>query len=114
MMLGMSWYEIKGYYQINNWSIVQAGKAVDELTPKDAKVIADYNGDTAFLYQTNRTGWPAVTNSLTKMVKDFGATYYVSVNFDDQANRILSWKGNEVIEKNKDFVIVKLSAPIQP
>lgn len=114
LMLFLSWYEIKGYYQINNPSIIEAGQAVDRLTPKDARVIADYQGDTAFLYQTDRFGWPIVETSLTKMVNEMGAGYYVSVNYDDQTNRIMNWKGNEIIEKNPKFVIVKLSAKIQP
>ena len=43
------WYFVRDYFNINNPSIVVAGEAVDKLTPKDAKVIANYNGDTSFL-----------------------------------------------------------------
>ncbi len=102
-----SWYEIKGLYQINNPNIISAGQAVNNLTPKDAKVIAPYMGDTAFLYQTNRYGWPLLTYDIDKMIS-LGATHYVSVNFDDQTNLIMANPDYFVISKNEDFVIIKL------
>ncbi len=102
--LGLSAYTIKGWYQINNYAIVEAGLAADRLLPEDAKVIAPYNGDTAFLYQTRRTGWPIGYYIDDKIAK--GAQYYVSVNFDDETNSLM--KKYPVIEKNDQFVIVKL------
>ena len=39
-MFAFSWYEVRGRYQINHYSIVDAGRAVDRLTPKDAVVLA--------------------------------------------------------------------------
>ncbi|MBP9700215.1 glycosyltransferase family 39 protein, partial [Candidatus Woesebacteria bacterium] len=74
-----SWNQVKGYYSINHWEIVEAGKAADRVLPLDAKVIAPYNGDTAFLFQTNRTGWP-IGFDLDKKIAN-GATHYVTVNF---------------------------------
>ncbi|MDE2589542.1 MAG: glycosyltransferase family 39 protein, partial [Patescibacteria group bacterium] len=50
----LGWIQVKDYFNINNPSIVVAGQAVNRLTPKDALVIAPYNGDSSFLYQTNR------------------------------------------------------------
>ena len=102
--LGMSWYDIKGYYQINNPVIIEAGKRVDEITPKDAKIIAPYNGDTAFLYQTHRSGWPLGYDIEKHMAQ--GATYYVSVNFDDEMHDLE--KKYEVVEKTDKFIIIKL------
>ena len=110
LMLGLSWYEIKGYYQINNPAIVEAGQAADKLLPKDAKVIASYNGDTAFLYQTNRFGWPAITTDLKTMIGEAKNVYYVTVNFDSEANRILADPHHQVIEKTDKLLIVKLFA----
>lgn len=104
-MISLSWYDIKGYYQVNNWPIVEAGQAVDRLIPKDAKVIAPYNGDTAFLYQTKRAGWPIGYDIEDKVAK--GASYYVSVVYDDEA-RMLE-KKHTVIEKNDRYIIIKLS-----
>jgi 4-amino-4-deoxy-L-arabinose transferase-like glycosyltransferase len=71
--------QIKDYFNINNRNIVVAGAAVDSLLPKDAKVIAPYEGDTSFLYQTNRSGWPSIEHDLKDMVK-LGATHMVLVN----------------------------------
>jgi hypothetical protein len=103
--IGMSWYDIKGYYQINNPAIVEAGKAIDRLTPKDAKVIAPYNGDTAFLYQTRRSGWP-VGYYIEKRIAA-GATYYVSTSYDDEARDLE--KRYTLVEKNDQFIIIKLT-----
>lgn len=104
-MISLSWYDIKGYYQVNNWPIVEAGKAVNRLAPKEAKVIAPYNGDTAFLYQTHRPGWPIGYDIEDKMAK--GATYYVSVSYDDEARTLE--KKYTLVEKNDRFIIIKLS-----
>lgn len=102
--IGMSWYDIKGYYQINNSSMVEAGRALDKIAPKDARVIAPYNGDTAFLYQTNRSGWPIGFN-IEQRIKD-GATYYVSTSYDDEARDLE--KKYTLVEKNDKYIIIKL------
>lgn len=87
-MVAFSWFEVRGFYNINNPAIVEAGKALDLLVPPDALVIAPYQGDTAFLYQTNRRGWPIGGNLEDKI--DQGAQYYVSVNYDDETNNLIS------------------------
>jgi len=48
--------EIRPNYAVNHPEIVVAGKALQKYAEKDALVIAPYNGDTAFLYQTDRCG----------------------------------------------------------
>lgn len=103
-MISLSWYDIKGYYQVNNWPIVEAGQAVDRLTPKDALVIAPYNGDTAFLYQTKRSGWPLGYDIEDKISK--GATYYVSVSYDDESHKLE--KQYQLVEKTDKYIIIKL------
>jgi hypothetical protein len=100
----MSWWEIRGYYDIQHPTIVTAGQKVDEITPSDAKIIAPYQGDTAFLFQTNRTGWPIGFEIEDKITK--GADYYVSINFDQEAKELMD--KYEVIETNPDYVIIKL------
>ena len=103
--LAFSWYEVRGYYQINNPNIVRAGREVDRILPQNAKVIAPYRGDTAFLYQTNRSGWPAMTGTIEEMIKK-GATDYVSVNFDQTTKKIM--KKYHVLKKTDKYVIVEL------
>src|SRR3990167_7638168 len=45
---------VKEFYKINHPEIIEAGRAVARVAPKQSLVIAPYNGDTAFLYQTGR------------------------------------------------------------
>ncbi len=77
--LFFGWYFVRDYFNINNSSIIAAGVAVDRLTPKTAKVIANYNGDTSFLYQTKRQGWASFEKPLPEMVQ-MGADYLVLAN----------------------------------
>ena len=99
------WYIVRDYFNINNRSIVIAGAAVDRLTPKDAKVIANYTGDTSFLYQTNRKGWPSFQYDLPKMV-EIGADYLVLVNPTEQD--MVFAKTYKVVEKTREYVIFEL------
>ncbi len=87
-MLAFGWFHIRDYFNINHPEIVEAGEAADAILPKNAKVIAPYMGDTAFLYQINRQGWP-IGGSITEKIK-LGATDYVTTSFDDEANDLMS------------------------
>lgn len=111
-MFAFSWYQVRGYYQVNHWEIVHAGQAVDQIVPKDAKVVAPYFGDTAFLYQTNRPGFPFMTMPIKDMKDRYGVMYYVSTNYDDETNAIMN--KYIVINKTPEYVIVKLEEPIRP
>ncbi len=104
----LTWYEVKGLYQINNFAIVRAGIEADKVLPKDAVVLAPYQGDSSFLYQINRRGFAILPTSLDKMINEFGVTYYVSVNYNDDTNFII--KKFKVIEKTPEFVIVDLKS----
>ncbi|MDO8621218.1 MAG: glycosyltransferase family 39 protein [Candidatus Levybacteria bacterium] len=73
-MLMFGWFVVRDFYSIQHPSIIEAGQAVDMLTPKDAKVIAPYNGDTTFLYFTKRQGWPVFERTL-KEFKKAGASH---------------------------------------
>ena len=75
-MLAFGWYIIRDYYSIQHPNIVIAGKVIDDLIPKDAKIVAPYGGDTTFLYYTNRQGWPVFDRSF-KDFKKAGASYIV-------------------------------------
>jgi len=89
-----SWHQIRTYYWINNSNIVEIGKIADEILPKEAKVIASYGGDTAFLYQTNRQGWPIGFEIEDKIKK--GADYYISYDIHD-------WETTELLKKYEAF-----------
>ncbi|KKU83081.1 MAG: hypothetical protein UY10_C0015G0003 [Microgenomates group bacterium GW2011_GWA2_47_8] len=110
LMLAFSWYTIRTYYWINRPDIVEAGQTADRLIPKDAKVIAPYNGDTTFLYQTNRQGWPLGFDIDKKL--QMGATHYVTVSPTDN-----DWETRDlanqytVLVRNEKFAIIDLTKP---
>lgn len=105
LTFAFGWYQIRGFYQINNGEIMQAGDVAREILPKDAKVIAPYGRNTALLYQLDRPGWSSVYSSVDELIK-LGATHYVSVNFDTQTNQVM--EKYKVIHKAPGFVIVDL------
>lgn len=104
-MVWYSWKTIGGYYWINNPALIEAGQAADRILPEDAKVIAPLGGDTAFLYQTNRHGWP-VGISIEEM-RGKGATHYVNVNMTDAEVDYVR-EAFTVIEETDDYIIAKL------
>lgn len=109
MMLGMGTYQIKEYYKINHPEIIEAGKTLDKIAPKDALVLAPYNGDTAFLYQTGRRGWPGDDTTVNDIIQE-GASYYVSVNFADK-DTIDVMKRFTTLVRTDTYVIVNLLQP---
>ncbi|HJX46080.1 MAG TPA: hypothetical protein VJ399_02860, partial [Patescibacteria group bacterium] len=111
LMMGLGFYQVKEYYKINHPEIIAAGDAVKRLTPKDARIIASYNGDTAFLYQMDRYGWPAVEDSFDNIIKR-GADYYVSVILNDADTKYILSK-YQIVEKTDSYVIADLHKPIK-
>jgi hypothetical protein len=106
-MFGFSFYEIRGNYRVNDTGAVEAGREADRILPKDALVIAPYNGDTTFLYQTGRFGWPAVTTSIDEMIA-MGADYFISTNLSDQDSVNFSRRFEEV-KRTDRYVILDLN-----
>ncbi|MFZ2199634.1 MAG: glycosyltransferase family 39 protein [Microgenomates group bacterium] len=102
--LAFGWYEVRGFFNINNPAIVEAGQKLDEIAPAGALVIAPYGGDPAFLYQTNRHGWPVGGDAQKRM--DDGATYYVTTSKEDEFARLKSKYG--VVFENDNFAIIHL------
>ena len=107
IMLAFGWYETRGFFNINHPEIVEAGREVDRLLPADAKVIAPYQSDSAFLYQTNRYGWTVGGNLIPEFIKE-GATHLVSVDFDEDTRHWMD--ACEIIEKTDKWVIINLQA----
>ena len=99
-----SYQQVKGYFNINHWEYIKVGKIVDQTLPIDAKVIAPAMGDTVFLFQTNRTGWPIGFEIEDKISK--GAEYYVSTSMDDETKMLMS--KYQVLEKTDEYAIIKL------
>lgn len=110
-MYMFGWYEVKEYYKINHPEIIAAGSAVSRLLPEDSEVIAPYDGDTAFLYQLKRYGWPVNVSTIDELHR-FGADYYVSVNFADK-DTIEVMNRFKVVEKTDQYIIADLSEEIK-
>lgn len=100
-----SWYHVKDWFEIQNPAIVEAGKAVDRSTPADALVIAPYFGDTAFLFQTNRRGWPIGYDIADK--KELGAQYYVSTSLDEETKQLMQLY--TVMESTDAYTLIDLT-----
>jgi hypothetical protein len=100
------WYTVRDFFNINNPSIVRAGAAVNRLTPPNAKVIALYDGDTSFLYQTHRSGWASFEKSLPEMIT-LGAQYLVIAN---PTPNDLSGFGTTypIVAEDSSYLILKL------
>ena len=107
-MCMFSWYTIRTFYWINRPEIVEVGQMADKLLPRDAKVIAPYNGDTTFLYQTGRQGWP-LGFEIDKKIQ-MGATHYVTVSptDNDLETRDLANKYT-VLVRNEKYAIIDLT-----
>ncbi|MDP3941734.1 MAG: glycosyltransferase family 39 protein [bacterium] len=103
----LSWYTVRDFFNINNPNIVTAGEMVDRLTPKDAKILTFYNGDTSFLYQTKRQGWASLEKPLLEMIQ-MGAQYVAIVNPTQQD---VDGLGNEyqIVASDPKFLIIKLT-----
>ena len=105
--LSFSWYQVKDFYNINNPVIFKAGGWVDKNLETNAKVIAPYTGDTAFLYQTNRSGWPTEIYKFENIIKDTtDPIYLVSVNFDTYTNSMI--QKFPTIYKSDKFIVLKI------
>lgn len=104
--IAFSWFHIRDFYNINNPAIVEAGQYLDQNLPSNIKVIAPYGGDTAFLYQTNRQGWPIGGDISHKI--DLGATHYLTVNLDDEFNQLNS-SCTDIYQTNS-FALINLAS----
>jgi len=105
MMFAFGWFEIRGYFWINNPAIVEAGQYVDQNLPKNAIVITPYQNDSSFLYQTNRYGYTVGGGKIPWFV-EAGAHYLVSVNLDTATHY---WMAHcQIVTSNPKFTIVNL------
>lgn len=111
-MLAFSWYDIVGNYQVNHWEILEAGDAIQRLTNDNAVVLASYMGDTAFLYQTNRRGFALLPAPIKDLKDLWGVSYYVSTNFDEEANKLMN--KYTIVEETPRYVVVRLEEPDRP
>jgi len=107
LMFYFSFKQVKGFYQINNYPIVEAGQKADEILPKEARVLAPYNGDTAFLYQINRKGWPFETLPIKDLISKYGVSAYVSTSKDAKTKWVM--RHFSVLAETDHYVIADLT-----
>ncbi|OGJ16609.1 MAG: hypothetical protein A2632_00920 [Candidatus Pacebacteria bacterium RIFCSPHIGHO2_01_FULL_46_16] len=108
LMLLFSYNLIKEYYKINHWEHLRAGERVQALVPENGLVIAPAFGDTSFLLQTKRRGWP-IGFEIDKKIAA-GAQYYVTTSYDDEARLLESQY--ETLEKTPEYLILNLQNPL--
>lgn len=111
LMFYFSYKQVIGFYQVNNYPIVEAGQRADQILPKDARVLAPYNGDTAFLYQINRKGWPFETLPLKDLISKYGVTSYVSVSKDAKTKWVM--RHFKTLAETDTYVIADLTTLTQ-
>ncbi len=98
---------VAGFYGTrHDWE--SAGVAADKVLPQNAKVIANANSDTAFLYQTNRTGWP-IGFEIDKKIA-LGAEYYLTTAFDDEAKQLE--KKYKTVLKTDSYLLLDLQLKV--
>lgn len=101
----LAWRQIAGYFNVNHWEYIKAGQAADKLLDPQAIVIAPAMGDTQFLFQTNRRGWPIGFELEDKISK--GAQFYVSSSYDWEAKALE--EKHLVIAHTSDYIIIDLT-----
>lgn len=104
-MIAFGWYAVRDYFNINRSSIIIAGNAADKLLPKDALVIANYEGDTTFLYQTKRSGWASYTKDIPEMI-NMGADYLIIA--DPKESDLEFGNTYKIIDQKSEYLIIDL------
>lgn len=107
MMFLIGIYEVLPFYSVNNIEQIDIAKKIDEILPKDAKVVFPNNGSTVLLYYTGRYGWPVVDNSFENLISK-GANYYVSLNRDSDENYLIN-NNYEILIENDQYRVFNLN-----
>lgn len=108
-MLAFAWYDMRGDFQVNNGAMLRAAAAVDQITPQDAIIVATYNGDSAFLYNTKRRGFTNLPLPIKDLRDRWGVTYYVSTTLDSDTKAIVN--KYTVVQQTPEYVIVEILEP---
>lgn len=74
-----SWMQVRDYFNINDRGMVAAALSANKILPKDATIIAPYDGSTTFLNLIQRRGWPVFAKSIEELTR-MGAEYLVLAN----------------------------------
>ncbi len=103
---GISLWFVKDYYRIHDLAYQKAGEAVQRISqPEDLVIANNAIGDTSFLFQTRRNGWPIGVGVEDKA--DKGAKYYVSTTFDQNTDNLED--RYFTVERTAEYIILDLS-----
>ncbi len=101
-----SWKYVKDYFNINDRGMVAAGEKANEVLPKNAKIIALYDGSTTLLNISARPGWYSFQKDIEGLMK-MGATHLVIAN--PTQNDINGFgKTYEAVASSSSYLILKL------
>ncbi len=106
LSFGLSWYYVRDYFNINNIAFVHAGQRANEILPKEARVIAPFDGDTSLLYYVARPGWPAFQKPIEELIS-MGATHMVLVN-PTQSDFSGFGKEYKILDSSSEYLILDL------
>lgn len=101
--VAMSYETVKGYYGYSE-SLVNIGNVIQTITPPDAKIVTDREGDTTLLYLADRKGFPSVFQPLEEL-KAQGMEYFVTGKSDVAESVAEEY---ELIFEGEDVFIFKL------
>ena len=73
-----SFYKVKDYYSISQ-QLLSVAKVIRTVTPEEAIVATDRDGDTTLLYLSDRKGFPALTHDPATL-KQKGIQYIITTN----------------------------------
>lgn len=106
-MLSFGWFDIRAFYNIDHPELISAGKIIDSLIPKDAKVVVPTaNGDTTALYFMDRRGWSSFEKPLPELIK-MGATYLII--FGPKPQDYDFGKSYKLVYSSPDFLLFNLT-----
>ncbi|OIP58239.1 MAG: hypothetical protein AUK12_00800 [Candidatus Levybacteria bacterium CG2_30_37_29] len=75
----LSWNSVRDFFNINDGVMVKSAYGARKVLPKDALIIAPYDGSTTFLNLIQRQGWPVLEKSVDQLSL-MGAEYLVLAN----------------------------------
>jgi hypothetical protein len=116
------YYRLLYFIPKDRMAIVEGGKAVDSLAPKDSLVIASWGESPIQLYYCHRRGWqfgldrPDDEKLITSLEekRSEGAGYFMTTTLD-KLHRLPSFEGHlraryPVVKENEELVIFDLKA----
>ncbi len=112
--IAFSWYNIKGYYQINNSQMIQVAEQLRTLIPSNSILIAPYNGDTAYLYHAGFDGYPIEIYNFPQIIASHpGLPIYLASLSKDNYTHIMQ-KQFKTIKETDQLVLLDIRQTLSP